>query len=279
MVRQRSTRNAPLKEPRIDSGAAMSSDTVVPGSSSSSRTLEMPMLLHTDWECEAPNVRYRKDELQLKQPKGFPIILMPSTLERARKEAEAGAGVVRHTGPYFEIYEDEEDEDVGSGGDDIDAEGEDDIDAEGEDDIDAEGEDDIDAEGEDEYEVGDEENNEHEYEDENNYNDKNDYLDQTCTAKPISAPVARKPLAVVDCLGRTRAAAKSLKVAVESKQPADAQNTPDVCDNEDKAAGNKKRKRGVTQASKKPKKTHIREQELAGPELGRIKWETRGFFV
>ncbi|KAL7780159.1 hypothetical protein CFE70_010181 [Pyrenophora teres f. teres 0-1] len=247
MVRQRSTRNAPLKEPRIDSGAAMSSDTVVPGSSSSSRTLEMPMLLHTDWECEAPNVRYRKDELQLKLPKGFPIILMPSTLERARKEAEAGAGVVRHTGPYFEIYEDEEeDEDMASGGDDLDAEGEDDID----------------AEGEDEYEVGDEENNEHEYEDENNYNDNNDYLDQTCTAKPISAPVARKPLAVVDCLGRTRAAAKSLKVPVESKQPADAPNTPDVCDNEDKAGGNRKRKRGVTQASKKPRKTHIREVML-----------------
>ncbi|KAI2478240.1 hypothetical protein Ptr902_10435 [Pyrenophora tritici-repentis] len=215
---------------RIDSGAAMSSDPVAP--SGGSRIVEMPEVSGDGAAPKMPTVlgnsaapkrSLRKDDLKLKQPKGFPIILMPSTLARARKEAENGTENVFHTPEFFKVFED----------------------AELEDDL-------IDGE-----------------EDENDHNDKNDYYDQASTAKLISAPVTRKPLAIVDRLGRTRAAARRLQAALEGEQPADAQTTPSVCDEEDKAAGTNKRKRGVTQASKEPRKTQIREVQNSTDEKGR----------
>ena len=191
----------------------------------------MPTLLHTNWDCDVPNTRYRKDKLQLRQPKGFPITVMPSTLARARKEAEARAKVVSYTGSCFEIYEDE---DEGENG----------------------------ASGEDKYEAGDEKDGEYEYEDQNDYHDKDDYHVRASAPTFIFEVATRKPLAVVDSLGRTRAAANRLKAQViESDQVAGPPRTSSVC-GEDKAAGNRKRKRGVTQASKQPRKVNAREVML-----------------
>ena len=191
----------------------------------------MPTFLHTNWDCGVPNVRYRKDELQLQQPKGFPIIVMPSTLARARKEAEARAKVVSYTGHCFEIYEDEDEGENGVG-------------------------------GEDDYEAGDEEDGEYECEDQNDYYEKDDHHVQASAPTFISEVASRKPLAVVDSLGRTRAAANRLKAQVsESDQLAGPPGTSIIC-GEDKAAGNRKRKRGATQASKKPRKINARKVML-----------------
>ena len=218
----------------------------------------MPTLRHTDWNYGIPNARYHEDELQLKQPNGFPIILMPSTLARARQEAEARAEVVAYTGPYFEIYEDENEEgNVAWVGDEVDAEGEDEYEVgEEEEKLASEEKDGDEAEEYDEYDehdAGDGTDGEYVYEDEN------EYQEQASTATPIDDAVARKPLAVVDSLGRTRAATNRLKVqVVEVDQPAGLSGTSHACE-EDNATGNKKRKRGVTQASKQPKKTRTRE--------------------
>lgn len=188
----------------------------------------MLTLLHTNWDCDVPNALYCKDELQLQQPKGFPIIVMPSTLARARKEAEARAKVVSYTGPCFEIYEDEDEGENGVG-------------------------------GEDEYKAGDEEDGAYEWEDQNDYHDKDDRYVQASGPTFISEVAFRKPLAVVDSLGRTRAAANRLKAqAIESDQLAGPLGTSSVR-GEDKATGNRKRKRGVTQASKQPRKMNARE--------------------
>ncbi|KAI0574101.1 hypothetical protein PtrSN002B_008651 [Pyrenophora tritici-repentis] len=277
---------------RIDSGAAMSSDPVAP--SGGSRIVEMPEVSGDGASPKMPTVlgnsaapkrSLRKDDLKLKQPKGFPIILMPSTLARARKEAENGTENVFHTPEFFKVFEDAELEDDLSDGEEGDgASGEDDVETGEEekhdageeesaleegDEHEAEGEEDDEKDAGDDNDAGDEDNSEFEYGDENDHNDKNDYYDQASTAKLISAPVTRKPLAIVDRLGRTRAAARRLQAALEGEQPADAQTTPSVCDEEDKAAGTNKRKRGVTQASKEPRKTQIREVQNSTDEKGR----------
>jgi hypothetical protein len=66
----------------------------------------VPTFRHTDWNFGTPKSRYAKDELQLKQPDGFPIIPLASTLTRARQDAEAEAAHKGYCGPDFAIYED-----------------------------------------------------------------------------------------------------------------------------------------------------------------------------
>jgi hypothetical protein len=60
----------------------------------------MTTLRNTDWDFGTSTSRYARDELQLMQPDGFPIIPLDSTLARAREEAEG------YSGPEFSIYED-----------------------------------------------------------------------------------------------------------------------------------------------------------------------------
>ena len=71
----------------------------------------MPAFHHTNRDFGTPNARYASDELQLKQPKHFPIIPLASTLARAREEAEAEAEARGYCGPDFSIYEDTEEVD------------------------------------------------------------------------------------------------------------------------------------------------------------------------
>jgi hypothetical protein len=68
--------------------------------------LALPTLRQTNWDFGTPRSRYARDELQLMQPEGFPIIPLASTLARAREEAEAEAVVREYSGPDFAIYED-----------------------------------------------------------------------------------------------------------------------------------------------------------------------------
>jgi hypothetical protein len=66
----------------------------------------MPALHRTNWDFGTPKPRYASNELQLKQPKYFPIIPLDSTLVRAREEEETKAEAKGYGGPEFDIYED-----------------------------------------------------------------------------------------------------------------------------------------------------------------------------
>lgn len=68
--------------------------------------LQMPELQNTNRGVGVYKAQYCKDELQLRQPKGFPIIPLPSTVARAREEAEAEAAVRPNSKLEFDIYED-----------------------------------------------------------------------------------------------------------------------------------------------------------------------------
>ncbi|RMZ71437.1 hypothetical protein GMOD_00006547 [Pyrenophora seminiperda CCB06] len=222
-------------------------------SSALCRSRESPTLRPKDW---------RKDELQLKQPEGFPIIPLQSTLDRARKEVEARAEVVGYAGPTFEIFEDEDDRDnVTGGGDEIDAEGEDESDVEEdevEDDDEEEEEEDDDDEGSEheekehalengdleevekncEHDAGNEEDGEHEYEDEIVHSDQ---------------AVAEKPLAIVDSRGRTRAAAKRLGIQLITSDQTAGPPSASGTGKESKKTGKHKRKRSITETSQQPR--------------------------
>jgi len=68
-------------------------------------TLVMPILLKTNWDLGTPKARLRKNDLQLRQPKGFPIKPLKITLDRARKEAAIKALSKNCVDSDFEVYE------------------------------------------------------------------------------------------------------------------------------------------------------------------------------
>ena len=61
---------------------------------------------HTRYDFSAAKAHYREDELQLRQPEGFPIIPLPITVARAFKEAEEAAAARDCAEPEFDIYVD-----------------------------------------------------------------------------------------------------------------------------------------------------------------------------
>ncbi|USP73855.1 hypothetical protein yc1106_01129 [Curvularia clavata] len=94
------------KEPRIDSGAALSDIGVPISDQFSDRKLQMSEPYFTRYNFGAAKAHYREDELQLRQPEGFPIIPLPSTVARAFKEAEEAAAARDYAAPEFNIYVD-----------------------------------------------------------------------------------------------------------------------------------------------------------------------------
>lgn len=148
-------------------------------------TLVMPILLKTDWDLGTPKARLRRNDLQLRQPKGFPIKPLKITLDRARKEAAMKALAKDCVDSDFEAYE--EFEKVGEVKKQIEVEGKDD-DEEAEDTADEELEGSV-------YDSAD-----------GSANDSDDSYEL-----PATRVVTEKSAALVDSRGRTRAATNRRK--------------------------------------------------------------------
>ncbi|KAI4668382.1 uncharacterized protein J4E88_001289 [Alternaria novae-zelandiae] len=173
------------EEPRIDSGAALSDPAVPSDGPAPNGTLVMPILLKTDWDLGTPKARLRRNDLQLRQPKGFPIKPLKITLDRARKEAAMKALAKDCVDSDFEAYE--EFEKVGEVKKQIEVEGKDD-DEEAEDTADEELEGSV-------YDSAD-----------GSANDSDDSYEL-----PATRVVTEKSAALVDSRGRTRAATNRRK--------------------------------------------------------------------
>ncbi|KAF1836202.1 hypothetical protein BDW02DRAFT_578128 [Decorospora gaudefroyi] len=122
MARRPAAQKAPRKSPRLDSGFASDGNTEIttsgpatPASATYSairRKLSLPAFSNTKWDFGISKAFRQENKLQLRQPKGFPIIPLPQTLARARAEAEAEAEAEARAAfeklhePGFEIYED-----------------------------------------------------------------------------------------------------------------------------------------------------------------------------
>jgi hypothetical protein len=185
----------------------------------------MPILRGTNWDYGTPKARYRKDELQLRQPKGFPITPLKITLERARKESRIEAAAKEYAGSNFEIYEDleglEENDYV---------------------------------EVEDEDDVEEAEDTADEAADDSAYNSADSSADDSDASADLTVfrTIAEKPAPLVDSRGRTRAATNRRK-----NQEASDSTMPTIVSSEDgetAAVGQKDRKRCTTQAVKQPRK-------------------------
>ncbi|KAJ5057090.1 hypothetical protein J3E72DRAFT_249551 [Bipolaris maydis] len=94
------------KEPRIDSGTALSDPYSILQNSCASRKVKMPELHNTKYDFGAAKAQYGENELQLRQPEGFPIIPLPITIARAYEEAAMAAAARDHSEVVFDIYED-----------------------------------------------------------------------------------------------------------------------------------------------------------------------------
>lgn len=138
--------------------------------------------------------QYEKNELQLRQPDGFPIIPLPSTLEHLCEEADMRAMALDSARVRFEIYED-----AGNGGTGETTANED---AEM---MDAEADEKVDER--EEQDINDAENKE--------VRDEN--VQQAHPKFVNAAKITRKQDALVDTRGRTRAAANRRK-ALEAVQ-------------------------------------------------------------
>lgn len=66
----------------------------------------MPELRNTKYDFGAAKAQYGENELQLRQPEGFPIIPLPITIVRAYEEAAMAAAARDHSELVFNIYED-----------------------------------------------------------------------------------------------------------------------------------------------------------------------------
>ncbi|KAG9192028.1 hypothetical protein G6011_10762 [Alternaria panax] len=184
--------------PRLDSGAALSDP-------------------NTDWDYGTPKAHYRKNELKLLQPKGFPIKPLTATLIRARKEAELETAAKRYSDTDFEIYED--------------------------------------FEGDDKVEEGYEDEEEEDVAEnvaDNSADGSADNSDAS-TELTVSTFITEKPAALVDSRGRTRAATTRRK-AQEASDP--TMSTDFLREAKaDATIDSKKRKHRSTQACKQPTKT------------------------
>lgn len=182
---------------------------------------------HTRYDFGAAKAHYRKDELQLRQPEGFPIIPLPSTVARAFEEAEEAAVARDRAEPEFDIYVDAND-----GTCDTTANACDNV---------------IDTESR--AIVGEEEddgNNTNKNEQASNENDHE--------ALPNVANMAKDGKdsdVAVDTLGRTRAATNRRKV-LETIQ------TGDSLGSMEEEGNSKKRRRGNTRRSTQPRKRSTR---------------------
>ncbi|KAL1800499.1 hypothetical protein ACET3X_000841 [Alternaria dauci] len=221
MVRRKRVPKKTREEPRMDSGAALSDPAVLSGGSAKGE-LMIPTLRNTNWNYGAAKARYRKTELQLRQPKGFPIKPLKITLERARGEAELEAAAKRYADPDFEIHEDCKEDNY-----------------DGEVEPENEGTDSIVVNTPDDFE----------------YSSADDSADESDASAelPASKVISEKPVALIDSLGRTRAATSRRK----AQEVSDSTKLPRVSheDKENVIVDNKKRKRGNRQAAKQPRKT------------------------
>ncbi|KAI4955400.1 hypothetical protein J4E91_001260 [Alternaria rosae] len=180
------------EEPRIDSGAALSDPAALSGGPGRTGNLVVPILQKTNWDHGTPKARFRKNDLRLRQPKGFPIIPLKATLERARKESAIEASAKNRVDLHFEVYE--ELEKAGKVEDGIEV-GEEDDEEEAEDTADEEVEGSM-------YDSAD---------DSANDSDDSDEL-------PTTRVVTEKPAMLADSRGRTRAATNRRK-AQEASEP------------------------------------------------------------
>lgn len=183
---------------------------------------------HARWDFGAAKAQYREDELQLRQPKGFPIIPLPSTVARAFEEAEIAAAARNYAEPEFDIYEDAHDSRCNTTANACDKT----VGTEPRTTMDEEGDD---GKNGDENEQA---NNENAHE-----------------AHPSDANVIKDGQnsgAPVDTLGRTRAATSRRK-ALETIQIEDSLESIEEDD-----GNSKKRKRGHAQRSTQPRKKSVR---------------------
>jgi hypothetical protein len=182
----------------------------------------MPTLRNTNWDYGAPKARYRKNELQLRQPKAFPIKVLKITLSRAREEAELEAATKRYVDPEFEVYEDLEQEDYNVKVEDEDEEAE---------------------------EIAEKVAEGFVYDSADGSADDSD----ASTELPVSKIITRKPAALVDSRGRTRAATTLRKAQEMSESTMPTSVSPE--NKEHATVDNKKHKHGSTRAAKQPGKT------------------------
>ncbi|EUC45002.1 hypothetical protein COCMIDRAFT_96700 [Bipolaris oryzae ATCC 44560] len=94
------------KEPRIDSGTALSDPVVTSSGQFSAKKVHMPELRNTKYDFGVAKAQYGENELKLRQPEGFPIIPLPITIARAYEEAAMAAAARDHSELVFDIYED-----------------------------------------------------------------------------------------------------------------------------------------------------------------------------
>ncbi|XP_014556109.1 hypothetical protein COCVIDRAFT_27007 [Bipolaris victoriae FI3] len=94
------------KEPRIDSGTVLSDPVVTSSGQFSAKKVQMPELRNTKYDFGAAKAQYGENELQLRQPEGFPIIPLPITVARAYEEAAMAAAARDYSELVFDIYED-----------------------------------------------------------------------------------------------------------------------------------------------------------------------------
>ncbi|CAN9141724.1 unnamed protein product [Alternaria alternata] len=216
------------EEPRVDSGAALSDPATLSGGSATNK-LTMPILRNTNWNYGAPKARYRKNELQLRQPKGFPIKPLKITLDRAREEAELEAAAKRYADPDFEIYEDWKENNELEEADDYDGK--------------------VEPESEVEDSIAEDTLDDFAYDNMDGNADDSD----ASAELPTSRVIPEKPTALVDSLGRTRAATNRRK----AQEVSDSIISLGVSrqGNGNATVDNKKRKHTNTQMAKQPRKT------------------------
>jgi len=153
--------------------------------------LIVPILQKTNWDFGTPKARLRENDLQLRQPKGFPIKPLKITLDRARKEAAMKALAKNCVDSDFGVYE--ELEKVGEAKKAIEVEEKND-EEEAEDTADEELEGSV-------YDSAD-----------GSANDSDDSYEL-----PVTRVVTEKPAALVDGRGRTRAATNRRKAQEASE--------------------------------------------------------------
>jgi hypothetical protein len=178
----------------------------------------MPVLRKTNWDYGVSRARYRENELLLRQPRGFPIIPLKTTLERARREGVIKASTKKHVGTDFDVYKDLEEIDKVVEEEDYDE-----------------------AQDEDREEEEDEASEDSAYDSADaSANDGNDSAEL-----PATKVITEKPVALVDRRGRTRAATKQRKAqdASESTMPTSISSE----DRQHQTVGLKERRRSGTQ--------------------------------
>jgi hypothetical protein len=179
----------------------------------------MPVLRKTNWDYGASQVRYRENVLILRQPRGFPIIPLEITLERARREAVIKASTKKHAGTDLDVYKNLEEIDKLVEEDDCNE-----------------------AQDEDREEDEDEASEDSVYDSADaSANDSNDSAEL-----PATKVITEKPVALVDRRGRTRAATKQRKAqdASDSTMP----TSVSIEDRQHPTVGLKKCRRSGTQA-------------------------------